>query len=361
MTIALFSLLCLCLSSPALRADEILRVDSILLQAISLPHQIRINGTLAARHQADLAAEVGGTLKARHVELGQWIEKGHTLLRLDPQRLQIQQKLRRAEFGAAQQRLDLAAKTWQRVSQLHSDSSASQEEVDRSKFELNTARAQLLAAQAALDLAVLDLHNSAPQAPFAGEVAAIFVDIGESIAPGQALVRLAAIDTLMVRAVVSAQDLPFLQRGLHAEIRPSDGSPLFAAALHAFSRVADPQSHRYPIELIATNAPPIQRALGSLASITLTSNRRVDGVLVSEDALRSFAGQTYAYVLVERDGQTQLSQRPVTINRELDGGLFLISAGLSAGESVAAGGALMADGLRVEIKNAQRKLTAPKR
>jgi RND family efflux transporter MFP subunit len=361
MKIALFSLLCLYFSSSALSADDVLRVDSILLKSVSLPQQIRLDGTLTARRQADVSAEIGGTIKTRHIELGQWVKKGQVLLALDPQRLQIQQKLRRAEYAVAQQRLDLATKTWQRVSQLHSDSTASEEEADRAEFELNTARAQLQAAQAALDLTQLDLQNSELQAPFAGEVAAILTDVGERIAPGQPLVRLAATDSLILRAAVSAQDLYFLERGLAAEVKPSDGSTAFTAMLHSFSRVADPQSRRYPIELIAANGPQNRRALGALASIIITSNQRIEGVLVSEDALRSFAGQTYAYVLSERDGQTRLNQRPVSISRELQGGLFLISEGLAAGELIAAGGALMADGLRVEIKSAQRELVAPKR
>ncbi|MFT5089115.1 MAG: RND family efflux transporter MFP subunit [Planctomycetota bacterium] len=357
----LFALSCLGLGSLPLAADEIPRVDRIQLKLVSLPRIIRIDGTLAPRHQANLSSEVGGTLAARHIQLGQWVKKDQILLHLDPQRWQIQQKLRRGEYTMAQRRLDLTSKTWQRVKQLHSDGTANQEEFDHAEFEFETARAQLTIAQAALDLATLDLEKSTLRAPFAGEVAAILVDLGEPVAPGQTLVSLAATDTLIARAAVSAQELLYLERGLQAQIKPGDGSSALAAILHSFSRIADPQTHRYNIEIIAANDLDIQRAFGALATITLTSNQHLEGVLVAEDALRSFAGQTYAYVLSERDGQTRLSQRPVGISRELEGGIFLITTGLSAGEFVATGGALMVDGLRVEIKHTRRNMMAPER
>jgi len=358
MLIALFAFSCLCLCSLPLAADEAPRVDSILLQSVSLPRQIHIDGTISPRHQADLSSEVGGTLASRQIELGQWVEQDQILLRLDPQRLHIQHRLRSAEQTTAQRRLDLTTKTWQRVQQLYGDGTVHQEETDRAQFEFNAAQAQLQSAQAALDLAALDLERSALRAPFSGEVAAIFVDIGERVMPSQPLVRLAATDTLIARAAVSSQELSYLDLGLQAQIKPSDGSPGFSAILHSFSHIADPQSHRYPIEIMAANGRSTRRAFGALAAITIASNQRLEGVIVPEDALRSFAGQTYAYAISERDGQTRLNQRPVAISRELEGGLFLITSGLSAGESIAAGGALMADGMRVEIQQ-QRQLVEP--
>ena len=84
-----------------------------------------------------------------------------------------------------------------------------------------------------------------------------------------------------------------------------------------------------------------------------------DGVLVSEDALRSFAGTTYAYVVEQREGMAHLRQRPVDIGRELPGGVFLVTDGLSAGQTVAAAGSLMADGLRVQPAAQRRIASSP--
>ena len=50
-------------------------------------------------------------------------------------------------------------------------------------------------ARARLTLARLDLMASLIRAPFAGEVAALHVEIGERVAAGQAALRLAARDT----------------------------------------------------------------------------------------------------------------------------------------------------------------------
>ncbi len=347
--------LLLCILSGALGADEWPRVDTIVLERVSLPLQMQLDGTLHPHRQAELACEVGGTIAAKEVLIGQPVRRGDVLLRLDAQRFTLIQQMRSAELDAARSSALLAEQSWQRVRQLHANDTASDEELERATFEKASAAARVQAASAALSMAELDWENSALRAPFSGEIAAIYGEVGEAVAAGQPLVRLAATDTLLVRAAVSSAEVQWLRNGLSARVTPGDGSPPFQARLRSFARVADPQSRRYAIELQAVNDAP--RAFGTLASIELTSGRILDGVLVSEDALRSFAGTTYAYVAEQREGTMHLRQHPVTIGRELSGGVFLVTDGLSAGQTVAAGGSLMADGLRVQP--AARRQIAP--
>ncbi len=338
--------LLLCVLLSALGADELPRVDTIIVEEVSLPLQMHLDGTLHPHRQAELACEVGGIVAARAALIGQRVERGDVLLRLDAQRFALQLQMRRAELDAMRSSALLAEQSWQRVRQLRADDTASDEELERATFEKDSAAARVRAASAALGMAELDLEKSTLRAPFSGEIAAVYCEVGEAIGAGQPLVRLAATDTVLVRAAVSSDQVQRLRNGLSAHITPRDGSPPFQAQLRSFSRVADPQSRRYAVELQAANDIP--RAFGALAAVELTSSHIQSGVLVSEDALRSFAGTTYAYIADQREGMTHLRQHPVTIGRELPGGLFLITEGLSAGQTVAAGGSQMADGLRVQ-------------
>lgn len=349
--------LVLCVLAGALGADQLPRVDTIVLEEVSLPMQIGLDGTLHPHRQAELACEVGGIIAAKEVLIGQQVERGEVLLHLEAQRFSLLKQMRSAELAAARSSALLAEQSWQRARQLHANDTASDEELQRATFEKDSAAARVKAASAALRMAELDLERSALRAPFSGEIAAVYCEMGEAVAAGQPLVRLAATDTLLVRAAVSSSEVQWLKKGLLARVTPGDGSPPFQARLRSFARIADPQSRRYTLELQAANSAT--RALGALAAVELISSRVLSGVLVSEDALRSFSGTTYAYLVEEREGATHLRQRPVTIGRELPGGVFLITDGLRAGQAVAAGGSMMAEGLRVQTANQRHIASSP--
>ena len=209
--------LLLCILSGTLGADEWPRVDTIFLEKVSLPLQLQLDGTLHPHRQAELACEVGGTIAAKEVLIGQHIEQGDVLLRLDAQRFALLRQMRSAELDAARSSALLAGQSWQRVRQLHAEDTASDEELERATFEKASAAARVQAASAALRMAELDLHNSALRAPFSGEIAAIYGEVGEAVAAGQPLVRLAATDTVLVRAAVSSEEVQLLSNGLLAQ------------------------------------------------------------------------------------------------------------------------------------------------
>ena len=232
------------------------------------------------------------------------------------------------------------------MNQLHRNDTATEEELQRAKFDRDSAEAQKKAANTALKMAQLDLGKTVLRAPFAGEVAAIHGEIGQTIAAGHPLVDIASTDTLIVRTSVSAKTSSIVGRrapGTRDAQRRQRTVSNHPALLHTGCR---PHSHRYPVELEARNNA--RRSFGALASIELTTRREIRGVLVSENALRSFAGTTYAYVVEERERNAFLRRRAVSVGLELPDGLFLISQGLTPGERVAAGGSLMVDGLQIQ-------------
>ena len=327
-------------------ASELPRIGIIQLQEQSISHQLNLDGTLHPHRYSALSSEVSGVLISRRVQIGTRVAQGDTLLQLDPERYMLQRTLRRAELNAARSRAVLAEQTWQRVNQLYKNDTATEEELQRAKFDRDSAQAQKKAANTALKMAQLDLEKTVLRAPFAGEVAAIHGEIGQTIAAGHPLVDIASTDTLIVRTSVSARQVQSLEEGLPGLVTPSDGSAPFQTILRSYTQVADPHSHRYPVELEARN--DARRSFGALASIELTTRRVIRGVLVSENALRSFAGTTYAYVVEEREGNAFLRRRAVSIGLELPDGLFLISQGITPGERVAAGGSLMVDGLQIQ-------------
>ena len=305
--------------------------DVVLLEESSHPQSLRLTATLDPMREAELTAEVPGAIVSRFTELGQRVEPGQLLLQLDSRRLELQLQLRNAELQGAQSQFELAAQNLDRTEALFRDSNLSEEALDQSRYQHDSARSRRDIARAAASLARLDLTATAIHAPFAGEIAILHFEVGERIAPGQAILRLASRDTVVIRAEVSASALKQLEIGLQAKVEPADGRPPFPAYLARIGRVADPVSRRYPIEFVAADP---SGPLGQLASLTVVSNQDQRGVDLPATALRFRAGRAYAFVVEGTDSNHILRERQVQIGTELPGGLFFITDGLAPGERV---------------------------
>jgi multidrug resistance efflux pump len=71
----------------------------------------------------------------------------------------------------------------------------------RASWEIASAEAGLQQAEAALDAARVALERTVLYAPFGGVVTRVDTEVGNTVAPGQAVVVLAALDELQVRTI----------------------------------------------------------------------------------------------------------------------------------------------------------------
>ena len=326
------------------------RFEVINLAPYSMQGLLSFDGTIHPKNVAEISSPAGGQITNKKIQIGQWVDTNQILIEIDNRRLLLNKKLNENQLKLATEHLKVATKTLSRVRAMYSDSLISEEEFDRSNYERTAAQAKYSAALTNFEIAQLNLSDSHVRAPFAGQITAVHVGLGETVMPGIPLLRLAATDTAIIRATVNADDIASLQLDQHAQIFWAQKALSFPAKLHAFTTVSDPANHRYSLELMSPN-PPESIIYGTLVRVNLTVQDSLTGVLVNSQALRSFDGQSFSYKIKRMDDQYQLQKTPVTILRELNNGIFLIGEGLDPTEQIAAGGALMTDGLHIKIGN----------
>jgi RND family efflux transporter MFP subunit len=190
----------------------------------------------------------------------------------------------------------------------------------------------------------LDLDKSRIRAPWAGEVAATRVEVGDYVTPGQPVIDLVDASTLKVRAPAPAADVPYLEVGAEVAIRV-DAFPgeVFAGRLVRLGAELDPRARSLDVEAEIANRDGRLKP-GMSARLEVPRRTLTDAVLVPLESLVDL-GEARAVFVVE-DG---VARRRVVELGPVVGERVVVLSGVAAGEPVVVEGEQrIADGQEVE-------------
>ncbi len=178
---------------------------------------LELTGNTQATYTVQLVARVAGYLEKIFFEDGQMVKKGQTLFLI--QQNTYQDALRQAEAQILLQKaqLNYAEKQLVRYANLLQEKATSQENVDNWRFQRDSARANLKAAEAARDLAKLNVNYTEVMAPFDGRIDRRLVDPGNLVGSGgnTVLAELNQINPIYVYFNISDGDLARLMGEAH--------------------------------------------------------------------------------------------------------------------------------------------------
>ena len=171
-----------------------------------------ISGTLRARREASMRAEVGGALLEVLAEPGERVKAGQVLARIDDHTLRDGLLAARSGVTAAKNGLQVAEANARRARTLAQAGALAVQQAEQAEAGLEAARAQLADAQARLAVAEQQVAKAQVKAPFAGVVALRQASTGDVVAPGAPLFTVIDPARLQLEASIPAARL--------AEVRP---------------------------------------------------------------------------------------------------------------------------------------------
>ena len=146
-------------------------------------------GRFEALKQVQVRARVSGTLDKINFTDGQLVKEGDLLFVIDPRPFQIAVESAKADVTKARAQVALASMDAVRAEQLATSRTITSREVDQRNANLEVAKAQQLAAEAALHNAELNLEWTQVRAPISGRVSDRRVDAGNLIEGGRRVRR----------------------------------------------------------------------------------------------------------------------------------------------------------------------------
>jgi len=185
-------------------------------------------GTQAALHSSDarveavrdaqLSAQVAGSIVALQVRAGDRVKAGQELLRIDARMASQSAAASGAQVAAAQAQAAVAAKEYERQQQLFAKRYISQAALENAEARWRASQAQVKALQAQAGVAATQSGLHVLRAPFDGVVASVPVTLGDMALPGRPLVTLYDPAALRIAAALTQEQAAQLRAGQAVQV-----------------------------------------------------------------------------------------------------------------------------------------------
>ena len=308
-------------------------------------------GRIEPVQSVEVRPRVSGYIQEVKFQSGQLVKKGDALFLIDPRWHQAEFDRRQAEFEQSKVRLDNARREAERTAQLLANKAISVEEADARQSRHEEAKAALLAAQAALDSAKLDLQYTQVRAPIDGRISRALLTEGNYVngVAGAAtlLTTIVSVEPIYVYADIDENSLLKFNALARAKKLETDGDGRIPVELQladehnfphqgyleSFDNRLDPNTGSILLRAVFPNRDG-RVVPGLFARIRVPLSERHPAMLVEERAIGTDQGQKFLLTLSPTN---TVEYRAVKLG-PLIGGRRVIQSGLEGGEMIVVNG-----------------------
>lgn len=287
-------------------------------------------GLVEATRQSTVSAQIGGRVKEIYFDVGDRVNKGQVILRIDEREAAQALAGSQAQVSQAQANMQNAKATYERSRQLFAQKFISQAALDKAQADYKVALAQAAASEAGAGQAALAHGYTAVVAPYGGIVAARLVEVGEMVMPGKPLMT--GFDPAEMRVVVSVPQEKLADIGARPEVMvevPSL-SRWIKAASTTVPPVADVRTHSTQVRVyLPANEAGVYPGMYVRTHFV---TGKVNKLVIPKSAVLRRSEVVAAYVVDEKGG---VKLRQVRLGEANPDGSVEVLAGLNPGEKVA--------------------------
>lgn len=347
MTVVRWTFACLValVSIVPLRAQEEMqfppaRVEVAAAEERNMAPVVQVSGTVISLNDSRIASEVEGVLTWM-AEVGDAVEAGETIARIDPRLLDVAVRRAKANVERLGAEHVYRERQLERAEELAANNNASANLLDESRATRDQVVHQLDDARAQLERAEGDFARTRIRAAFAGHVTERLASVGEYIAVGEDVVRLVDTHRLEITLPASLALTRYLKPGLMVSVSSSGTERQHA--IRAVVPVGDAISRMVEVRLEVEEGDWL---VGTPVQVSLPSSTPVTAVAVPRDALVERGGQSFVYKVMEDGTAKQLNAQI----RSTVGLWVALTEGVHAGEAVIVRGAeRLMDGQAIEV------------
>lgn len=255
------------------------------------------SGELEPVREVEIKSRASGELVELAVEVGDRVEPGGLLTRVDPRDVENALEQARADHAVAEEQYAIAEAELQRADSLLAASVITQQEHEGRRLDYANARSNLIRAETDLELAELQMEDVTVRAPMAGvvidrevEEGTVIQGAGQNLSEGNTLMRVADLDLMRVRTLVDETDIGRIEPGMPVSVHV-DAYPdrVFEGEVERVEPGPEVESNvvMYPVIVHLENEDGRLKP-GMSAEVTVRTDMSRDAVTLPNNAIVSF-------------------------------------------------------------------------
>jgi RND family efflux transporter MFP subunit len=327
-------LLAACQPETKVQAPEVRPVRTVTVVKRDIGETVTYTGRIEAENETRLSFRIGGRMVGRRSNVGEQVEPGQLVARLEPQNELNALRSAQAAVSAAQAQFNEAQANYERQKFLLARDVASRVQYERAEQTRETARAQLDSAEAQLKIAQDQVSDTELKADAGGIVIGTAAEPGEVVQAGQLIIRVApkggrdAVFDVPGQVLRSAPHDPLVTVSL-----TEDPAVTTVGRVREVSPQADPVTRTFQVKVGLTD-PPAAMRLGAtvIGHVQLDSAPTIE---IPATALTESDRRPAVWVI--DPSSLTVSLRNVDVLRH-NPATVAISSGLDTGEIVVTAG-----------------------
>ncbi|MGS1097077.1 efflux RND transporter periplasmic adaptor subunit (plasmid) [Aquamicrobium terrae] len=308
--------------------------------------EFQYSGTVKARTEMNQGFRVAGKIVERLVDIGDRVQSGDTLARIDPTDYALAVKTAEANLSAAEKQVETVRLMQKRAEELFGKKFASQAQLDEAQLGYQQALAARDAASSSLQQAKNQVAYTDLKADRKGIVTMIGADTGQVVGVGTPVVTVAVDGEKEIQIAVPETEISHFRPGQTVNVGFwTDDRLRLPGKVREVAGSADPQSRTFSVRISLTDDPRVLLGMTATVAATVPTSQLL--ATVPLEALAKKDGNTIVWV-ADRATST-VHPRVVTVTDFAPDGVR-VAQGLQPGDLVvAAGTQFMTENLKVKL------------
>lgn len=300
------------------------------------------NGRVEAVQSVQLRPRVSGYIDAVNYREGDEVRKGQVLFTIDDRSYRAALEQAKAELARARSKASLARSESGRSEKLIGTQAISREAWEQRRSAASQAQADVLAAEAAVDMAQLNLDFTRVTAPIDGRASRAMITAGNLVTAGDsASVLTTLVSQQQMYVYFDVDENTFLN--YQAMARQGQQRHALPVEIALVGEQGFPHQGKIDFldnQLTASTGTIRMRALldnqqrqftpGLFARVRLPGSAQFEAVLIDDKAVLTDQDRKYVYVV---DGEGKAQRRDIQPGAMVDG-LRIVKSGLQSGDKV---------------------------
>ena len=320
---------------------------------LDIPWDQEYPAQVAGSLEVEVRAQVGGILKERLYNEGEFVEKDKVLFTIDPQEYQIALERAQASLEQVNTEVQRTKRDYNRMAGLIKDNAVSQKDYDDSLSAYERTQADYKAAKAVVDDAKRNLGYTKVKAPIAGIARKENHSVGSLISlmgDDSLLTTMVQINPLHINFSIPGKQLAQLKDGVEQDrlslnddvvvdvlignkVYPYSGKIIF------FDSAEDLQTSAYSVKVEVENPEDRRGDLnpGQFVKVRVKGIIFNNAVLIPQSSLVESPNGSIVYVINTSSNNVV---EAVPVSAALKGSIAVVYDGLKGDETVISGGSL---------------------